>query len=315
MAGAVHGGVTRYLMDAALSRQAPKHLAAAERRLSGGGIDPQIQLQIHRAARQLQGAGCEPVEITARDGTKLVGHWRSCPGTRRILIAMHGWRSSWAKDFGLVADFWYENRCSVLFAEQRGQGGSGGAYMGFGAMERYDCLDWIQWVNRSFGTGKPVYLAGISMGASTVLMAGGLDLPNNVRGILADCGYTSPDAIWRHVAEHNLHVHYGLHRPAIHALCKKRLGAGAADSSCVDALGRCTIPVLLVHGTEDSFVPVTMTYENYKACAGPKRLLIVPGAEHGMSYLVDRPGYERAVRQFWAEFDGAGGERGASVPS
>ncbi len=47
-----------------------------------------------------------------------------------------------------------------------------------------------------------------------------------------------------------------------------------------------------------------MTYENYEACAAPKRLLIVPGATHGRSYLVDRESYEAAVRSFWDEFDG-----------
>lgn len=66
----------------------------------------------------------------------------------------------------------------------------------------------------------------------------------------------------------------------------------------------CKVPVLFIHGSDDYFVPVEMTYENYKACAAPKRLLIVPGAEHGMSYMVDRKGYEEAIKRFWNEFDG-----------
>ena len=65
----------------------------------------------------------------------------------------------------------------------------------------------------------------------------------------------------------------------------------------------CKIPVLFVHGTDDKFVPVEMTYENYKACAAPKRLLIVPGAEHGMSYLINREEYQKTVLNFWRDFD------------
>ena len=64
------------------------------------------------------------------------------------------------------------------------------------------------------------------------------------------------------------------------------------------------MPVVFVHGTDDHFVPVRMTYENYKACASPKRLLIVPGADHGMSYYIDREQYERQSLAFWDEFDG-----------
>ena len=75
------------------------------------------------------------------------------------------------------------------------------------------------------------------------------------------------------------------------------------EYSCTDAMRECKVPVLFVHGTDDRFVPVEMTYENYKACTAPKRLLVVPGAEHGVSYLVDQTGYETAVQKFWAEFD------------
>ena len=71
----------------------------------------------------------------------------------------------------------------------------------------------------------------------------------------------------------------------------------------MEALRNSKIPVLLIHGTDDHFVPVEMTYRNYCACASPKRLLIVPGADHGMSYLVDSEGYQSIVKRFWQEFD------------
>lgn len=128
---------------------------------------------------------------------------------------MHGWRSSWRKDFGAMADFFHKNNCSVLYAEQRGQNNSGGDYMGFGVVERYDCLHWINWANSYCGTDLPVYLAGVSMGASTVLMTAGLELPSNVHGIIADCGYTSPDEIWGHVVKDNLHMSYNVIRQSI----------------------------------------------------------------------------------------------------
>lgn len=93
----------------------------------------------------LSQAPTEQVTITAQDGTSLVGHWYPCDGAKRVIIAMHGWRSSWCSDFGLTAEFLHANHCSVLFAEQRGQNSSGGDYMGFGVTEQFDCLDWVHW--------------------------------------------------------------------------------------------------------------------------------------------------------------------------
>lgn len=301
--GIAYGGVTKYFVDLAMNRELPWHGAGAERHLGGGAGRGDAWKDIAAAADKLRNSGCVTAEITGHDGTRLMGHWQPCVHGRRVIIAMHGWRSSWANDFGPVADFWRRNGCSVLYAEQRGQGRSGGDYMGFGLMERFDCLAWARWVNRTLTARLPVYLAGVSMGASTVLLAAGLKLPENVRGILADSGYTSPDAIWRHVARRNLHVSYSVHRAAIHAMCRRRIHVGVDTDTCPKALARSTVPVLFVHGTDDHFVPVEMTYENYKACRAPKRLLIVPGAEHGMSYLVNRAEYEKTVLDFWRSFD------------
>ena len=293
----------QYFVNLALNREIPPHPLRAEQHLVGSCIDEEMLLQIRMAGKRLASKPHETKKIQSRDGTHLVGHWMPVEKPRRIVVAMHGWRSAWDNDFGMIADFLLDNHCSVLFAEQRGQGGSGGQYMGFGLMERYDCLDWVSWVNEETGSKLPVYLCGISMGASTVLMAGGLKLPNNVRGIMADCGYTSAVDIWKHVAK-TLHVSYGICGKPAGRLARKRLRIAMDAESCPQALSRCKVPVLFVHGTDDRFVPVEMTYENYKACASPKRLFIVPGAEHGMSYLVDSKGYESAVKTFWGEFDG-----------
>lgn len=301
-AGAV-GGVIRLLMCEALDREEPALFRKNKSSITGGFNDTDIYQAGREPAQALREKVTQRVEIVNRDGVKLVGHWYPCENARRVVLAMHGWRSKWYRDFGASADFWHENGCSILYAEQRGQGESGGEVMGFGITERYDCLDWLEWIEANTEENLPIYMAGISMGATTVLMAAGLELPARVRGIVADCGFTSPEAIWRHVAQDNLHIPYDLlHRP-IDRLCRRKIGCGPGDDSTVAALGRNTRPVLLIHGTDDSFVPLEMTMENYRACKAPCRLLVVPGAEHGVSYLVDKDGYEKAVMDFWKEFD------------
>ena len=96
---------------------------------------------------------------------------------------------------------------------------------------------------------------------------------------------------------------YGLRGIMAETMFKKRFQMATDEYSTVDALKCCKVPVLFVHGTEDHFVPIEMTYENYTACAAPKKLFIVPGADHGMSYYFDKEGYEAAIKDFWKEFD------------
>lgn len=293
---------SRMLLGVALNREAPAVLEREREKLTGGDQWQALSARLDTAARRLRSCGCVRVELTARDGTTLVGHWYENPDARRVVVAMHGWRSSWCQDFGLIAPFFHDNGCSVLYAEQRGQQESGGEMMTFGHLERYDCLDWALWVQEHGMPGLPVYLAGISMGATTVLLAAGEQLPACVRGVVADCGFTRPHDIWRHVAENNLHLRYGLHRFFVHRLCRKRLQDDLEAVSTVEAMKKCTVPVLFIHGTDDRFVPVEMTYENYLACAAPRQLLIVPGAGHGMSWYTDPVRYKQTLLQFWQSF-------------
>ena len=298
--GAAAYTVSKSLLEFALDREAPKIFRKGKKKLSGyDEAYDRLMAEVDAAAQKLEDCGCTTVEIIGHDGIKLVGHWYENPNARRTVVAMHGWRSSWSQDFGMIADFLHDNGCSVLYAEQRGQNSSGGDHMTFGLLERYDCLDWINWVNENTQGELPIYLAGISMGATTVLMATGLELPRNVRGVVADCGFTSPYAIWKYVTEENLHLSYKLHGNLVERLCQRKIRMGAKAYSTVDAMHSCQIPVLFIHGADDTFVPVTMTYENYRACTAPKQLLIVPGAQHGLSYYVEQEKYENAVKEFW----------------
>ncbi|MBQ8202817.1 MAG: alpha/beta hydrolase [Clostridia bacterium] len=299
--GIAHHYTTKYLMKLALDREGPKSAAKDKEKLMSSRDLSETVAAIMDAAKVLEDTEHKKVEIAAQDGTLLVGHWFWPENAKRIIIAMHGWRSTWSQDFGAIAPFWFDNDCAVLFAEQRGQGNSGGEYMGFGLLERYDCLDWINWVNERTEAKLPIYLGGVSMGATTILMTSGFELPENVKGIVADCAFTSPHAIWKHVVENNFKLPFGLYSRAARDICEKRIQAPSDSYSTVEALSNCKIPVLFIHGTDDNFVPIEMTYENYKACVSEKRLFVVPGAEHGMSYIVDKNGYEDAVMDFWTK--------------
>lgn len=297
--GIVHHYTAKYLVALAIGRKEPRSVTREKEKIMISREWSEMIASVTAAAKELEKCEHEQVEIVSQDGTVLIGHWFCAGNAKRVIVAMHGWRSKWSQDFGIIAPFWFDSNCSVLFAEQRGQGNSGGEYMGFGILERHDCLDWIRWVNERTEARLPIFLSGVSMGATTVLMATGLELPLNVRGIIADCAFTSPPAIWKHVAQENLHLPYGLYSKAAKEIYKKNIQASSDSYSTTEALQGCKIPVLFIHGTDDRLVPIEMTYENYKACASGKKLLVVPGAGHGMSYLIDKAGYEKAIRRLW----------------
>ena len=293
----------RQMVGTALDRREPKAMRKKRERVQGDNArDAEIMAYCRRRQQQLEEMPHEVIHIQGRDGITLVGHLFRREAASRVVLAMHGWRSCWARDFGPVADFLADAGCTVLYAEQRGQGRSGGDYMGFGMVERFDCLQWLQWLNENGFGEQPTYLAGISMGAATVLMAAGSpELPENVAGVIADCGFTSAKAEWQHVSEKNLKVGFQRRGRHVDALCRRKIELKSDAYSTLDAMKTCRVPILFIHGAEDTFVPVEMTLENYAACRTAKRLLIVPGANHGMSYFYDKEGYEAAVRQFFSE--------------
>lgn len=296
-------GFTDFMMRVALDREPPRVLPRLMRIVQGWktGDDPYAGLD--GLGEALRNKSYETVIIHAHDGVALCGHWIPCDNPQRVILAVHGWRSTWYRDFGGIADFWNQNGCSVLYIDQRGQQGSGGEQIGFGMLECEDVPDWVAWINERCGAHMPVYLAGISMGATTVLMASALELPPNVCGILADCGFTSPDAIWRHIVKDNFHMPYALLGYFADRICRRKIGMSSKARSTVDALKGCQIPVLFFHGEADTFVPVEMSYENHVACASKNQLLVVPSAVHGLSYLVQQQRYETAEIQFWNEYD------------
>ncbi len=235
--------------------------------------------------------------IESKDGITLAGKYYHVKDDAPILLFFHGYHSGALRDGNGILAYAQKYQYNVLLADQRGHGKSGGTAITFGIRERYDCLDWIRYLNRRFGEETKIVLAGISMGASTVLMSADLGLPANVKGIMADCPYSSPKEIIQEVIKQMkfpIQVTYTTVRLA----AKIFGGFDVEEHSAVEAMKNCNIPVLLIHGEEDYFVPCEMSRKCYEACGAQKKLVMVEGAPHGMSYCVDRELYENEITEF-----------------
>lgn len=236
--------------------------------------------------------------ITSFDGLTLYGKYYECKAGAPVELMLHGYRGNAVRDLsgGMQRCFALEHNAFIV--DQRCSGKSGGNVISFGINERRDCLSWVDFIIKELGEDTKIILCGISMGAATVLMAAGEDLPSNVIGVLADCGYNSAKDIICSVIK-KLHLPPRLCYPFV------KLGArifghfNLEEISPQEALKRCKIPVIFFHGEADTFVPAYMSKANFDACNSKKQLVTIPDAAHGLSYLVDPDTYLKELKNFF----------------
>ena len=260
----------------------------------------------------------EDIYIQSEDGLKLHARLMDQSGAKGTVLMFHGYRTHPEVDFSASSYVYYECGNRIVHIDQRAAGESEGKYIGFGVLESRDCCLWAQYIANRFGTDQKIILAGLSMGASTVLMATAhhedrrvrincspeepmevsMTLPKNVTGIVADSAFSSPYDIIKKRIRTTYHCNGRLLTIAIGIWSRMLAHYSLKELSVPDVMKHNTIPVLLVHGTEDGNVPVEMTVKIAENCQAPKQVLLVKGAEHGTGYLVDNEAYKKALQEF-----------------
>lgn len=250
--------------------------------------------------KQMRSLPRQDFTVTSFDGLQLWGsYYEYAPGAVTELM-FHGYRGNAERDLSGGVQRAFSLGRNVLIVDQRTSRRSEGRTITFGIHERRDCLTWVDFMVQHFGPDVQIILTGISMGAATVMMAASHPLPENVVGVLADCGYTSAKEIICKCAA-DMKLPPKLVYPFI------RLGGkifGQFDTeeySPLEAMGACKLPVIFFHGDADDFVPYYMSKAVYDACAGPKRLVVIPGADHGLSYPAAPERYLQEVADFFTE--------------
>ena len=239
------------------------------------------------------------VEIKSFDGVTLRADIFEAENPKGVILLMHGYRTRALHDFTLVFSFYHDLGYHLIIPDQRACGNSDGTYITLGVKERFDCQSWANFAAKEFGEDLPLILDGISMGATTVMMASALPLPKNVSGIIADCGFTSPYEVV-------LSVLKATHIPAFPNLQLAELFArgfakfGFKDASTIDAMEQCRYPIFFIHGKRDDFVPYEMSIRNYAACiSDKKKFFTVDEAGHGMCYLSKREELQGEIISFF----------------
>lgn len=241
------------------------------------------------------------VSIQSFDGLKLCGTYYEFQKGAPIDILFHGYHGSSEQDLSGGVYRCQRLGHNVLIVDHRAAGRSEGHIITFGVNESRDAAAWVEYVVKNIDSDAKILLGGISMGAATVMMASAMELPKNVVGTVADCGYTSAKEIIKKVIR-DMRLPDNLLYPFV------RLGAilyGRFDpdsNSPISSMPNCRVPVIFFHGDTDAFVPYEMSVENHAACAAPKHLVITPGAGHGLCFPVDIDTYVKEIEGFFAPY-------------
>lgn len=235
--------------------------------------------------------------INSFDNLKLHGYEvKNETKTNKWAIVVHGYTSE-GELVSSKAKHFYEMGYNVLVPDLRGHGKSEGDYIGMGWDDRLDIIDWINNILKD-NPSSEIILHGTSMGAATVLSTSGENLPNNVKAIIADCGYTS---VWNEFT-YQLKALFNLPSFPVMNLSNMvtmvKAGYSLKDASPIDQVAKSKTPILYIHGDKDDFVPYYMMDELYNATSSEKSKLTVQNAGHGKADLVNPDLYWNTVTDF-----------------
>lgn len=240
----------------------------------------------------------EDVYLRSRDGLRLHATWFPVGDRKKAVICFHGYTSQGMSDYVGLSDYYLKKGYSMLLVDERAHGESEGAYIGFGCLDRMDARSWIGWLLGRTGEDVQILLHGTSMGGATVLMASGLKLPAQVKGIISDCGFTSAKEVFTHVLYSMYHLPAFPMIQIASLVNRKKAGYGLGECNAAREVRKAEVPILLIHGSADTFVPCSMCKEIYQNCASEKKMLIIEGAAHAESYYKDMAAYEKALDEF-----------------
>jgi len=262
--------------------------------------DPQYdpyRPQMRQIFQKLKACPFERVTIRSEDGLKLSGRYYHVQNGAPLDIGFHGYRSHPIADFSGGSELSFQMGHNLLLVDQRAHGLSEGKTISFGILERRDLQCWVNYAVNRFGTELEILLYGVSMGGATVLMASDLDLPPNVKGIIADCPYTVPLDVILHVGK-STPLPLWLIKPFVILGAKIFGGFDLQETDALLSVRNTKIPILIIHGEDDRYVPCEMSKRAEKVNPAVVQRFTFPGAAHGISYLADTPRYHKIVKDF-----------------
>lgn len=237
------------------------------------------------------------VEVKAKDGITLRGtQYIKDESSNKWAIILHGYRSTPNSIISIGMHFSKEGY-NVLIPSMRACSESDGEYIGMGWLDKEDLQCWINLIIKQ-NENAEIILHGSSMGAATVLMASGKDLPTNVKAIVADSGYTSVWDIFASEAKARFNLPTFPILNMFEIVANVRANYDIKEASALEQVKNNKTPILFIHGDADDFVPEYMCEELYEAANCKKDKLIIHDAGHTDSKYKEPETYYNKIFEF-----------------
>lgn len=230
------------------------------------------------------------------DGLTLAGRYYDNNSSCTIFL-FHGYRSNGVHDFSCAVEMYYDMGFNVFLADQRAHGKSEGRLITFGVKESQDVVSWTEYINREYAP-EQLIITGISMGATTVLLSLKHNLPKNVMGVIADCGFSSPEEIILKVGKDAYKINASFFIPFLDCACRLLGGFSIRNQTTIDAVKNTELPIFFIHGKKDHFVPCQMSQTAFSNCKENCRIFLSEEAGHGLSFLTDTDSVLAEIKSF-----------------
>lgn len=301
-AGALYAGLGFFSFYEVTGKKAklPKYATDAFNKKHGIGENPK---KPNERVEWFRSQDFEKLSISGSRGHKLSGLFLPADKpSDKYIICSHGYRNRGRGEFRFVGKFLHDQGINLILIDHQASGESEGEFISFGHHESADLMEWIDYAIDRFGDDIQMALYGISMGSATVMLASNnKELPDNVKFIIADCGFTTVNELFSHI----LKTFYIPDKPLLFAANQFSKVLGEWDFNNVkpiDSVREARVPMLFIHGADDDFVPAFMGCNLYNACTAEKDYLSVPKAGHAQSYQTDSELYESKLKEFFKKY-------------
>ncbi|TLS35998.1 alpha/beta hydrolase [Pseudalkalibacillus caeni] len=260
-------------------------------------VEEEKQAKLEEIMKWTERQSFETAEIESEDGIRLKAVFLKNENSNgKAVVLAHGYKGNHTQMPG-ITKYYYELGYDVLKPDARGHGDSGGDYIGYGWDDRIDYQRWVRYLIDE-KQEETIFLHGFSMGAATVLMTSGEELPPEVKGIIEDSGYTSVEEELAHQLKYLYHLPSFPLMQVTSAVTKVRAGYSFGEASALEQVKKNKLPLFVIHGDQDELVPTEMASRIYEVAGGIKEMWIVPGAGHTEAYTIAEEEYQKRLGKF-----------------
>lgn len=238
--------------------------------------------------------------IESSDHLRLVAWYISVKNSKKTVVLAHGFAGNKGL-MGAWAGMYHELGYNVLVPDSRASGASQGKAVGYGWLERHDDLQWAKTVVHRTATTQ-IVMSGISMGAAGMTMASGERQLPQIKAYVVDSPFTSADAIISYQAGQLYHLPAFPLVNVTSLITKLRAGYSFKEADAVAQIRKKHLPIMIISGTRDDFVPTSMGKTLYRNAHQPKSLWLVKGAGHTTAITQNYQRYKRHVAAFLEQY-------------